>query len=74
MGGEPGCRRRRREAGDGAGRGGSADGAVRVRVHDAVEELALDVRVIVVLDLVVRPARQLARNQRPPAHRRPLHA
>jgi hypothetical protein len=36
--------------------------AVRVRVHAAGEELALDVRVPVVLDLVVRPARQLPRD------------
>jgi hypothetical protein len=43
---------------------------VRLRVDAAAEELALDVRVPVVFDLVVRPAGQLPRDQRPPARSR----
>jgi hypothetical protein len=46
--------------------GGGGDGTVRLRVDAAGEELALDVRVPVVLYLVVRPARQPAGDQRPP--------
>ncbi|BAT12945.1 Os11g0181000 [Oryza sativa Japonica Group] len=38
--------------------GGGIERAVRLRVDAAGEELALDVRVPVVLDLVVRPPRQ----------------
>jgi hypothetical protein len=40
---------------------------VRLRVDAAGQQLALDVRVPVVLDLVVRPPRQLPRDERPPA-------
>jgi hypothetical protein len=42
---------------------------VRLRVDAASEELALDVRVPVVLDLVVGSAGQLPRDQRPPSRR-----
>jgi hypothetical protein len=52
-------------AGDG---GGGIERAVRERVEAAGEELALDVGVPVVLDLVVRPPRQ------PPGDQRPLVA
>jgi hypothetical protein len=48
-------------------RGGG--GTVRLRVDAAGEELALDVRVPVVLYLVVRPARQPPGDQRPPEKR-----
>jgi hypothetical protein len=51
------------------GGGGIEQRAVRVRVDAAGEELALDVRVPVVLDLVVRPPRQPPGDQRPPAER-----
>ena len=71
--GPGGCRRLRREAG-GAGRGepasrggATAERAVRLRVDAPAQQLALDVRVPVVLDLVVRPAGQLPRDERPPA-------
>jgi hypothetical protein len=57
--------RGRREAG-GEG-GGGAQRAVRLRVDAAGQQLALDVRVPVVLDLVVRAPRQLPRDERPPA-------
>jgi hypothetical protein len=45
---------------------GGADRPVRLRVDAAGDELALDVRVPIVLDLVVRPARQPPGDQRPP--------
>ena len=46
---------------------GCIERAVRVRVDAAGEELALDVGVPVVLDLVVRPPRQFPGDQGPPA-------
>jgi hypothetical protein len=49
----------------GDGNGVSADRAVRLRVDDAGEELAFDVPVSVVLDLVVGAARELAGDERP---------
>ena len=57
----------RRDAGSRRRRGGAAERAVRLRVDAAGEELALDVRVPVVLDLVVRPARQPPGDQGPSA-------
>jgi hypothetical protein len=42
---------------------------VRLRVDAPGEQLALDVRVPVVLDLVVRPARELPGDQGPPGRR-----
>jgi hypothetical protein len=41
--------------------------AVCLRVDATCEERALDVRVAVVLDVVVRPAGKMPRDQRPPA-------
>jgi hypothetical protein len=58
---------RRDHAGWRGGVGAGAERAVRLRVDAAGEELALDVRVPVVLDLVVRPARQLPGDEGPPA-------
>jgi len=60
---------RRDGAGSRGGVGSDSERAVRLRVDAAGQELALDVRVPVVLDLVVRPARQLPGDQRPPAVR-----
>jgi hypothetical protein len=46
--------------------GGDTERSVRLGVDAAGDEVALDVRVPVVLDLVVRSTRQPAGDQRPP--------
>jgi hypothetical protein len=46
--------------------GGDTERSVRLGVDAAGEELALDMRVPVVLDLVVRSTRQPPGDQRPP--------
>jgi hypothetical protein len=48
------------------GGGAATEQLVCLRVDASGEEFALDVRVPVVLDLVVRPARQTPGDQRPP--------
>jgi len=55
-------------SGGGRGNGGSTRRLVRPWVDAAGDELALDVRVPVVLDLVVRSTRQPGGDQRPPVH------
>jgi hypothetical protein len=52
--------------GGGGGNCGGTRRLVRPWVDAPGDELALDVRVPVVLDLVVRPPRQLGGDQRPP--------
>ena len=65
--GAPGRLELRRVEGDG---GVGGDGAVRDGVDAPGEELAADVRVPVVLDLVVRPSRQPPGDQGPSAPNR----
>lgn len=63
---ELGVAEHRRRAGAGGGGDDLGERLVGGRIDAALAKLLLDVRVPEVLDLVVRPTRQLSRNLRPP--------